>query len=185
MLKCIQQLFICAVLLKRCRENIKAINTGLNIICLNFDKCFPYKCHSSNSSAKSLNISLDQIVMGMIYTRFCLGLLGCLCQFVSVTNWDVSRILKSSCESVCVCLKNPHHIPTMCCAVHHEVMLRCSAYASELYQLSTGKSSVKERLGLDNSRVSRKMDIRCTVLQISLQGTTFYGGHGARRALLR
>lgn len=77
-----------------------------------------------------------------------------------------------------MCLKNPHHIPTMCCAVHHEVMLHCSAYASELYQLSTGKSLVKERLGLGNSRMSQKMDIKCTVLQISLQGTTFYGGHG-------
>lgn len=116
MLKCIQQLFVCAVLLKRCRENIKAINTGLNIICLNFDKCFPYKCHNSNSSAKSLNNSLDQIVMGMIYTRFCSGLLGCLCQFVSVTNWDVSRILKSSFESVCVFKKSsPHSHNVLCC----------------------------------------------------------------------
>lgn len=42
-----------AALSKRCLKNIKAINTALSIICLNFDKCFPYKCHHSSSLLKA------------------------------------------------------------------------------------------------------------------------------------
>lgn len=42
-----------AALSKRCLKNIKAINTASSIICLNFDKCFPYKCHHSSSLLKA------------------------------------------------------------------------------------------------------------------------------------
>ena len=57
-------------------------------------------------SAKSLNVSLDKIVMGMIYARFLVGLLGSSCTegFILITNWDVSKIKKHSCRSVCVCI---------------------------------------------------------------------------------